>query len=436
MQLGKIQTLTITRFSPNGAYLSDDLSALGVDFDTNAKSAQSIAPNAKSTKKESTQNTTQKLAQTSVRDSAQKFTHSFSQNQSIAQSATQSIAQTPAQIPPKIPTKIHTQIPAQSITQAPVQIPISEVLLPNKFCPSGAKVGDEVQAFIYTDSQDRFIATTQSPLATLGQIAFLRVVSVGQNGVFLDLGLDKDIFMPSKNPKSYALDSLVAVKICADKSHRLIAKKGIKDTLKPYRAKHRGAHRGTKVEILPFEISPLGVGCVVEGKYYGLLYAWQSSHKAKSTHRDFASKDSTRKDFPHRDSPQKSSQNLHKVDSSEVLKKLGLSLGVKSSAFIQNVRPDGKLDLTLQSKSNTKDEAQKVLEILHSLRKDNEVLEFHYDSPPQLLYKTFGISKKAFKRVLSHLIATSCIELRDGKITLLDSANSAHKSTKNPSQKP
>lgn len=422
MQLGKIQTLTITRFSPNGAYLSDDLSALGADFDTNAKSAQSIAPNAKSTKKESTQNTTQKLAQTSTQDSAQKSTHSFSQNQSIAQSATQSIAQAPAQIPPKI----HTQISAQIITQTPVQIPINEVLLPNKFCPSGAKVGDEVQAFIYTDSQDRFIATTQSPLATLGQIAFLRVVSVGQNGVFLDLGLDKDIFMPSKNPKSYALDSLVAVKICTDKSHRLIAKKGIKDTLKPYKAKHRGA----RVEILPFEISPLGVGCVVEGKYYGLLYAWQSSSKAKSTHRDFASKDSTRKDFS-----QKSSQNSHNIDSSEVLKKLGLSLGVKSSAFIQNVRPDGKLDLTLQSKANTKNEAQKVLDILHSLQKANKVLEFHYDSPPQLLDKTFGISKKAFKRVLSHLIATSCIELREGKITLLDSANSAHKSTKNPSQK-
>lgn len=422
MQLGKIQTLTITRFSPNGAYLSDDLSALGADFGTNAKSAQSIAPNAKSTKKESTQNTTQKLAQTSARDSTQKSTHSFSQNQSIAQSATQSIAQTTA----------------QSIAQTSVQIPINEVLLPNKFCPSGAKVGDEVQAFIYTDSQDRFIATTQTPLATLGQIAFLRVVGVGQNGVFLDLGLDKDIFMPSKNPKSYALDSLVAVKICADKSHRLIAKKGIKDTLKPYKAKHSGAHRGTKVEILPFEISPLGVGCIVEGKYYGLLYAWQSSPKAKSTHRDFASKDSTHKDFPHRDSPQKSSQNPHKIDSSEVLKKLELSLGVKSSAFIQNVRPDGKLDLTLQSKSNTKDEAQKVLDILHSLQKTNKVLEFHYDSPPQLLDKTFGISKKAFKRVLSHLIATSCIELREGKITLLDSANSAHKSTKNPrfSQKP
>ncbi|ETD24974.1 S1-like domain-containing RNA-binding protein [Helicobacter macacae] len=366
MQLGKIQTLTITRFSPNGAYLGKS------------------ATNTKSTN-------TQKS---------------------------------------KIYKQKSTQIPSQTLAQ----IPINEVLLPNKFCPSGAKVGDEVQVFIYTDSQDRFIATTQSPLATLGQIAFLRVVSVGQNGVFLDLGLDKDIFMPSKNPKSYALDSLVAVKICADKSHRLIAKKGIKDTLKPYKAKHRG----TKVEILPFEISPLGVGCVVEGKYYGLLYTSQSSPKAKSTHRDFASKDSTRKDFYYTDFPTKSSQNPLNIDSSELLKKLGLSLGAKSSAFIQNVRPDGKLDLTLQSKANTKDEAQKVLEILHSLQKANEVLEFHYDSPPQILDKTFGISKKAFKRVLSHLIATSCIELKEGKIALLDSVQSPHKSTKNPrfSQKP
>lgn len=360
MQLGKIQTLTITRFSPNGAYLGKS------------------ATNTKSTN-------TQKS---------------------------------------KIYKQESTQIPSQICTQ----IPASEVLLPNKFCPSDAKVGDEVQVFIYTDSQDRFIATTQSPLATLGQIAFLRVVSVGQNGVFLDLGLDKDIFMPSKNPKSYALGSLVAVKICADKSHRLIAKKGIKDTLKPYKAKHRG----TKVEILPFEISPLGVGCVVEGKYYGLLYATQGEHKAKSTHRDFASKDSTYKDFYRSDSSPKSSQNPLNIDSSEVLKKLGLSLGVKSSAFIQNVRPDGKLDLTLQSKANTKNEAQKVLEILHSLQNANEVLEFHYDSPPHILDKTFGISKKAFKRVLSHLIATSCIELREGKIALLDSVQSPHKSTKNP----
>ena len=356
MQLGKIQTLIITRFSPNGAYLSKN-------------TANTKCANAKS------------------------------------------------EISKQKSTQIHSQICTQISTQMLAQIPINEVLLPNKFCPSGAKVGDEVQAFIYTDSQDRFIATTQSPLATLGQIALLRVVSVGQNGVFLDLGLDKDIFMPSKNPKSYALDSLVAVKICADKSHRLIAKKGIKDTLKPCRAKHRGAHRGTKVEILPFEVSTLGVGCVVEGKYYGLLYASQS--RAKSTDKDSNLKSS-----------QNPRQNPHK-DSSEVLKKLGLSLGVKSSAFIQNVRPDGKLDLTLQSKSNTKNEAQKVLEILHSLQKARQVLEFHYDSSPQLLDKTFGISKKAFKRALSHLIATSCIELREGKIILLDSTNCSHKITKN-----
>lgn len=393
MQLGKIQTLTITRFSPNGAYLGDNLSALSSGFGTKyTKSSQSKASNAKSTKRESTQNTTQSVAKTSAQDVVQ--------NQTSAQNLAQN--------------------------QSTAQIPASEVLLPNKFCPSGAKVGDEVQVFIYTDSQDRFIATTQSPLATIGQIAFLRVVSVAQNGVFLDLGLDKDIFMPSKNPKSYALDSLVGVKICADKSHRLIAKRGIKDTLKPYQVKHRGA-RGAKVEILPFEISPLGVGCIVEDKYYGLLYSSQVNFKAKSTHKDFC-----RRDFTHKDFPAKSSQNPSKIDSSEVLKKLGLSLGVKSSAFIQNVRPDGKLDLSLQSKSNTKNEAQKVLEILHSLQKANQTLEFHYDSPPQLLDKTFGISKKAFKRVLSHLIAISCIELKDGKITLLDSATSLQKGAKNP----
>lgn len=125
-----------------------------------------------------------------------------------------------------------------------------EVLLPKKFCPSQAQIGDTILAFVYTDSLDRPVATTQMPLAQCGEVAFLRVVGQTGNGVFLDLGLDKDIFMPSKTPAKYPLDSSVAVYITLDKSSRLIAKKDIQSHLLPYRA--RGYARGKKVSILPF----------------------------------------------------------------------------------------------------------------------------------------------------------------------------------------
>lgn len=250
-----------------------------------------------------------------------------------------------------------------------------EVLLPKKFCPSQAQIGDTILAFVYTDSLDRPVATTQMPLAQCGEVAFLRVVGQTGNGVFLDLGLDKDIFMPSKTPAKYPLDSRVAVYITLDKSSRLIAKKDIQSHLLPYRA--RGYARGKKVSILPFSVSDLGVSVVVDSRYYGLVYLPQSVRdKQKSPESTLAA--------------------------------MGLGLGLESSAFIHNVRKDGKLDLVLHKRDRADESAAKLLQVL---RDNGGKLAVHYDSSPEVVLSLLGMSKKALKRALSDLLARKLIIL-------------------------
>ncbi|MBR2494608.1 S1-like domain-containing RNA-binding protein [Helicobacter sp.] len=260
-----------------------------------------------------------------------------------------------------------------------------EVLLPKKFCPAQAKIGDKVLVFVYTDSLDRPVATTQTPLAQCGEVAFLRVVSYASNGVFLDLGLDKDIFMPSKTPANYPLDSSVAVYITLDKSSRLIAKKNIQSHLLPYRA--RSYARGRRVSILPFALSVLGISVVVDSRYYGLVYLPKMCQNARAKHL-------------------KSSTQA--LDSARILAAMGLGFGVESSAFIHNVRSDGKLDLVLHKQGHTNESAEKLLQ---ALRDNGGKLAVHYDSSPEFILSLLGMSKKALKRALSDLLARELIAL-------------------------
>ncbi|SQB99272.1 S1-like domain-containing RNA-binding protein [Helicobacter fennelliae] len=263
-----------------------------------------------------------------------------------------------------------------------------EVLLPQKFLNPQMHLGEMIEVFIYTDSLDRLVATTQKPKALLGEIVALRVVKQEAMGCFLDLGLDKDIFMPTKNPKHYQIDSLAVVHITQDKSGRLIAKLGIKEILKPCTFKNFYPKR---VRILPFARSNLGVSCVVEGKFLGLVY-----------------------------------------------EKNALQIGIESIGFVHKVRDDGKIDIHLQSASNVANDAQKIMDLLGVARKNTnqnpntmgkkvskkieleretkneiggEILALHYDSSPESIFATLHMSKKAFKRALSALVAQGRVEV-------------------------
>ena len=257
-----------------------------------------------------------------------------------------------------------------------------EILLPKKFCLDNAQVGQNLEVFTYTDSLDRPVATTSLPLAQLGDIAALRVVSHAEHGVFLDLGLEKDIFMPTKSPANYALDSLVVVWLGLDKAGRLIAKKDIESKLKPYKPhKKAGFYRGKKVSILPYSLSALGLSCVVESRYYGLLYAPRSTDSGV-------------------DSSTKTMQTH--------FARAGFTIGERAWAFIHKVRADGKLDLTPSSAKDTQSDEQKIL---HALYEHGGSLALHYDSPPESIQALLGISKKSLKRALTKLLAQKRIAL-------------------------
>lgn len=237
----------------------------------------------------------------------------------------------------------------------------NEVLLPKKFLTDNLKVGDLVEVFIHTDSQDRIVATTQKPFAKCNEIAILEIRSIGSFGCFLHIGLDKDIFMPTKNPSLFKVGQKVCVFITLDKQNRLIAKLGIKNFLKPFRKNHK---RFLKLPAFGFEKTPLGIGCVVDNQYYGILY--QTDLKDQIT----------------------------------LFKPLVVQ--------INKIRPDGKLDLIL-------DYSKAIQNVLNTL-KTHKTLPLNLDSSPQDIQSTFGISKKLFKKTISNLIQNKEAEIKNNQI--------------------
>ncbi len=242
----------------------------------------------------------------------------------------------------------------------------NEILLPKRYEPEEVNIGDKVEVFLYTDSEDRPIATTLTPIAVLGEIAVLEVVDTTRKGCFLDLGIAKDIFMPTKFPANYKKGDKVVVKITKDKQERLIAKKGIKETLKSA----KGYKPNKEVEIIVFEKSDMGYGCVTDKKYYGLIYA------------------------------------------NEVFQPL--AIGEKRIAYVKKNRDDGKLDLSLKKLgvAGVNEELESLLTIL---RNNSGVLRLHYDSPPEEIAKICALSKKGFKRALSEGIKEGVIHLVPGE---------------------
>jgi len=194
----------------------------------------------------------------------------------------------------------------------------------------------------------------------------LRVVSYAKNGCFLSLGIDKDIFMPSNNPIHYPIDSSVFVYITTDKIGRLIAKKGIKAHLRSFK-KHYA--RGQRVSIMPFECTDIGVGCVVENRFYGLIYG----------------------------------------DSKRLMLDNKLVLGERGFGFIDKVREDGKIDIILYNVNLASRDAEIIFKTLNG----DDMLHLCYDSSPEFIFSYVKMSKKVFKRALNLLVKNKKIEVID-----------------------
>ncbi|PAF51855.1 hypothetical protein BKH43_01070 [Helicobacter sp. 13S00401-1] len=221
-----------------------------------------------------------------------------------------------------------------------------EVLLPNIYANELDEGTKKVEVFIYTDSEDRLVATTLTPFMFLGEIGALKVKDRVENGIFLDMGLAKDLFMPTKYPKNYPLDSKVVVTLQKDLSNRLIAKKDISIAFKPCKDK---SFLSKNLKALVVGKSDLGYSCVI-GNYPGMLY------------------------------------------SNEVF--CELHIGEIYTVGVKNIRNDGKLDLVIRTDKNATKE--KILSILES---KNTPFIFEKDNALEL-----GISFKELKRTLSLLV--------------------------------
>lgn len=242
------------------------------------------------------------------------------------------------------------------------------ILLPKKQIPSGLKLYDSIEVFVYKDSNDRWIATVNEPKLQLGQVAVLKVVEVGKIGAFLDWGLEKDLFLPFKeqtrrvNPLE---ECLVALYI--DKSQRLCATMNVYEYLEldsPYQKDDRVS--GTIYE----SSDEFGLFVAVDNKYSGLI----SKKEAYGT----------------------------------------MKIGDTIEARVIHVKEDGKLDLSVREKAYLQMDGDAKL-IMEALQSRGGVLPFNDKVSPEVIKKEFNLSKNAFKRAVGRL-------LKEGKIIITENS--------------
>ena len=247
------------------------------------------------------------------------------------------------------------------------------VLLPKKVVPEGIEIGDEVEVFLYKDSDDRLIATTAKPKVTLHNFALLTVKEVTKIGAFLDNGLEKDLFLPYKEMTGrIEVGDEILVRLYIDKSNRLAASmKKIYPLLKknsPYRADD--------------EVN----GRVYEfGHDFGTFVAVDDQYSAMIPKHE---------DTSH------------------------LRIGDVITARVIGVKEDGKLDISIREKGSVQidTDAEKVLGIIKSYA---GVLPFTEKASPEIIKRETGLSKNAFKRAVGHLYKERIIDISDGKIRLV-----------------
>jgi predicted RNA-binding protein (virulence factor B family) len=254
---------------------------------------------------------------------------------------------------------------------------LGEILLPGRYIPRGLKQGETLDVFIYRDSDDRLVATTEVPHATVGEFACLEVVSVNLRvGAFLNWGLQKDLLLPFREQEMPArVGQKVVVFIYLDpKTDRIVASARL----------HRHLSRdtpvyseGQRVNLLITGETPLGYSAIVENAHRGLLYRDQMSTP--------------------------------------------LAVGQKLKGFVRTIRPGGKIDLSLDA-SGYKRVASLQQQIVQALECNGGKLAFDDDSSPEAIRDAFGVSKKAFKQALGALYKTRRIRFAKPGIELLDNS--------------
>ncbi|HSG53082.1 MAG TPA: S1-like domain-containing RNA-binding protein [Rheinheimera sp.] len=247
-----------------------------------------------------------------------------------------------------------------------------EILLPNNVAPEGLQIGQELDVFLYLDSEDQLIATTESPKIKVGEVAMLNVVAVTKVGAFVNWGLKKDLLVPFSEQHIPLKEGQKYLMYCyVDNSNRIVA------STKLDRHLHKTIpvfNSGDKVSIVIAEQTDIGYKAVVNNQYWGVLY---------------------------------------KGDVFKPLRR-----GDMLSAFITKVRHDGKIDLRLNA-STHKQAQELTTTIVKKLEQNGGKLALTDKSSPELIYDSFGVSKKAFKQAIGALYKDKKIVISEHGIMLV-----------------
>lgn len=247
-----------------------------------------------------------------------------------------------------------------------------EILLPKRYVPEGCVVGDMLNVFIYLDMDERLVATTLEPYAQVGDFACLEVAWVNQYGAFLDWGLMKDLFIPFREQKVKMQKGhryVVYVEL-DEESFRIMAtakvEKYLSDEMPDYQS-------GEEVDVMIWQRTDLGYKVIVDNKFGGMIYH------------------------------------------NEIFQPL--EIGMKLPAYIKHVRPDGKIDLELQ-KAGAHQVGDFSGKLLQFIKDHGGYTSINDKTDAEIIYGTFGVSKKIFKKAVGDLYKKRLIVLEEGGIRL------------------
>lgn len=244
-----------------------------------------------------------------------------------------------------------------------------DLLLPGQYVTDDMAVDQEIDVFVYTDSEDRLVATTERPKAMVDEFGFFEVVDVTEFGAFVDWGLPKDLFIPKNRQKTpFRVGDKRILRVVKDeKSERLLGVEKIKQFLS--HEVEAGYYKNRPVTLLVIAKTPLGFKVIVDNAYSGMLFT------------------------------------------NEIFEKI--TIGDTKKGFVKLVRKDGNMDISLQPIGTAAKTDIATDTILQLLDEKNGSLPYNYKSDADLINSVFGLSKKNYKRALTTLIDAGKIEVTE-----------------------
>lgn len=250
----------------------------------------------------------------------------------------------------------------------------SLILLPTRYVPLKTQLDDTIKVFIYRDSENRIIATTLIPYATVGEFAYLKVKTVNNLGAFLDWGIAKDLFVPfSEQRDNMQVDYSYLIFVYLDNaSERIVGTAKIENVLRDVETSYV---EGDEVEILITRRNDMGYQVLISNDSLGMLYQNEIFEPVRS--------------------------------------------GDIRQAFIKKIRPDGKIDVSLQRQGYVNEIPQAGEQLLARLKKEDGFLPVNDKSSPEDIYSLLNMSKKNFKKTVGLLYKQKLITIEDSGIFLV-----------------